>query len=447
MAATLAGLAADLVSGVTTSEALVEFAIAAIEDPTGQGAESFVGLDRGKVLAAARASDMRRKSGRPLSRHDGIPFSVKDLFDLAGETTKAGSKVLANAPPAIRDAASIARLKNQGFVILGRTNMTEFAYSGVGLNPHYGTPLSVYDRATGRIPGGSSSGAAVSVADGFCPLGIGTDTGGSCRIPAAYNGIVGYKSSTGRVSKEGCYPLSRSFDSIGPLANTVACCATADSIMAGDWDGAPAPRFLQGLRAARLANFVTDNLDPEVARDFERVLTLLSSAGVKIDDVTIPGLENLPSLNARGGIVGAEAFAQHAEQILEKGDEYDPRVRSRIALAEAMTPDELTGLFARQREMKIAFAALMQNFDMLLLPAVAIVPPPVADLADDRDYARYNALSLRNTYVINFLDGCAISLPMHRQETAPTGLMLAAPHLHDQQLFSIASSVEALLRR
>ena len=233
---TLAELSRHLAERKLTSRDLVERALALVADPAGEGARAFVAVDAEGARAAADFIDQQRKRGRQVSPLAGIPFSSKDIFDLAGEVTTAGSRVLRNAPPATADAAAIARLKVKGMIVIGRTNMTEFAYSGVGLNPHYGTPRSPFDRATGRIPGGSSSGAAVSVVDGMVALGIGTDTGGSCRVPASYCGIVGYKSSHGRVPLTGCNPLSTSFDSIGPLATTVACCATADAVMAGDWD-------------------------------------------------------------------------------------------------------------------------------------------------------------------------------------------------------------------
>lgn len=234
MRQTLHSLAAALESGKTTARKLVEDSLERIADPAGEGERVFIKVDAGGARTSADFQDGLRKVGRAPSIFSGIPFSVKDLFDLAGEVTTAGSKVLRTAAPATRDAVAIARLKSAGFVVLGRTNMTEFAYFGVGLNPHYGTPRIPFDRSVGRIPGGSSSGAAVAIADQMCALSIGTDTGGSCRIPAAYAGIVGFKPSAQRVPTQGAFPLSSSFDSVGPLANSVACCAAADAIMAGE---------------------------------------------------------------------------------------------------------------------------------------------------------------------------------------------------------------------
>jgi aspartyl-tRNA(Asn)/glutamyl-tRNA(Gln) amidotransferase subunit A len=234
---TLEELAAQLQSGKTTSRDLTEACLARIEDETGEGVRAFLSTDAEGAIATADFMDARRSAGRAPSPYAGIPISLKDLFDVAGEVTAAGSTILRSSEPVTADATCVARLRAAGFVFLGRTNMTEFAYSGVGVNPHYGTPKSVWDRAQGRIPGGSSSGAAVSVADGMAYVGLGTDTGGSCRVPAAFNGITGYKSSTGRVPRDGVFPLSDTLDTVGPLANSVQCCSTIDAMMAGDRTG------------------------------------------------------------------------------------------------------------------------------------------------------------------------------------------------------------------
>ena len=222
---TLATLAADLDSGRTTSRKLVEECLARIADPAGEGPRAFIHVDREAALTAADAMDRLRKVNAVPSRFAGIPISIKDLFDIKGQVTRAGSRALDDSPAAEHDAASVARLRQAGFVLIGRTNMTEFAYSGIGINPHFGTPKGGWNRAVGHVPGGSSSGAAVSVLDGMAHGALGTDTGGSCRIPAAYNGIVGYKPTQRRVPLDGSVPLSFSLDSIGPLARSVACCA------------------------------------------------------------------------------------------------------------------------------------------------------------------------------------------------------------------------------
>jgi len=444
---TLDQLAADLAAGRLTSRELVERSLAAISDPAGEGARTFISVDAEGARAAADLADLQRKRGRAVSPLAGIPFSSKDLFDLAGEVTRAGSKVLNGAAPASADAVAIARLKAQGMIVIGRTNMTEFAYSGVGLNPHYGTPRSPFDRATGRIPGGSSSGAGVSVADGMVSLAIGTDTGGSCRVPASYCGIVGYKSSHGRVPLTGTYPLSFSFDSIGPLANSVACCAKADAIMAGDWDGAVPERAVQGLRLSVLRDVVLDGLAPQVEQAFGRALALLAEEGARLSDMAFPELRDIPAVNTKGGIVAAEALAAHRRLMTARGADYDPRVRTRIEPAQGISAAYYLDYTARRRDMTRLFAARFDGADAVILPTTLNTAPAIAELAEDKDYMRFNAMSLRNTYVGNFLNGCAISLPMERPGEAPCGLMLMAPWGSDRALFGVAAAVERALQR
>ncbi len=443
---TLDGLASELREGKTSSRKLVEQALAKISDPAGEGARAFIKVDAEGAPAAADYQDRLRRQNRQPSQFAGIPISVKDLFDLAGEVTTAGSKVLKDAAPALVDAPAIAALKAAGLVVLGRTNMTEFAYSGVGLNPHYGTPRSAFDRNTGRIPGGSSSGAAVAVADGMCALSVGTDTGGSCRIPAAYNGIVGYKPSTGRVSTRGAYPLSSRFDSVGPLGNSVACCAATDALMAGDWEGKIAAREVSSLRIGVLKTTVLEGLDKDVAAAYERALSRISKAGATLVDLAFEELLEMPGLTIKGGIVAAEAFAQHRDLIARKGGDYDPRVRMRLDAAAGISAAEYLSVLKRRDEMVRRFSAVTQGLSAVVLPTVMIVPPPIAALEGDQDYLRYNSMSLRNTYVGNFLDCCAISIPVSEPGAAPVGLMLMGVWGQDQTLFSVGQAVENLVQ-
>lgn len=443
---TLDGLAGELRDGKTSSRKLVEQALAKISDPAGEGARAFIKVDAEGALAAADYQDRLRRQNRQPSPFAGIPISVKDLFDLAGEVTTAGSKVLKDASPALLDAPAIATLKSAGLVVLGRTNMTEFAYSGVGLNPHYGTPRSAFDRKTGRIPGGSSSGAAVAIADGLCALSIGTDTGGSCRIPAAYNGITGYKPSTGRVSTRGAYPLSSRFDSVGPLGNSVACCAAADALMAGDWTGKIAAREVSSLRIGVLKAAVLEGLDSDVAAAYERALSRVSKAGATLVDLAFEELLEMPSLTIKGGIVAAEAYAQHRDLIARKGADYDPRVRMRLEAVAGISAAEYLSILKRRDEMIRRFSAVTQGFSAVVLPTVMIIPPPITALEGDQDYLRFNSMSLRNTYVGNFLDCCAISIPVNEPGAAPVGLMLMDVWGQDQSLFSVGQAVETLLQ-
>jgi aspartyl-tRNA(Asn)/glutamyl-tRNA(Gln) amidotransferase subunit A len=443
---TLDGLASELHDGKTSSRKLVEQALAKISDPAGEGARAFIKVDAEGALAAAEYQDGLRRQNRQPSPFAGIPISIKDLFDLAGEVTTAGSTVLKDAAPALVDAPAIAALKSAGLIVLGRTNMTEFAYSGVGLNPHYGTPRSAFDRKTGRIPGGSSSGAAVAIADGMCALSIGTDTGGSCRIPAAYNSIVGYKPSTSRVSTRGAYPLSSRFDSVGPLGNSVACCAAADALMAGDWTGKIAVREVSSLRIGILKTTVLEGLDKDVAAAYERALARLSKAGATLVDLAFEELMEMPSLTIKGGIVAAEAFAQHRDLIARKGADYDPRVRMRLEAAGGISAAEYLLVVKRRDEMIRRFTAVTQCLSAVVLPTVMIVPPSISALEGDQDYLRFNSMSLRNTYVGNFLDCCAISIPVNEPGAAPVGLMLMGVWGQDQNLFSVSQAVEKLLQ-
>src|SRR6201994_3995969 len=273
---TLAALADDLEAGRTTARKLVEECIARIADPAGEGQRAFIHVDRDAALEAADAMDRLRKARAAPSRFAGIPVSIKDLFDIKGQVTRAGSRALEDSAPAAADAPVVARLRRAGFVVIGRTNMTEFAYSGIGINPHYGTPKGAWKRSEGHIPGGSSSGAAVSVLDGMAHGALGTDTGGSCRIPAAYNGLVGFKPTQRRVPLDGAVPLSSTLDSIGPLAQTVNCCAVLDAVLADEPIVAVQPRPIKGMRLAVPITVALDELEDDVARTFERALETLS---------------------------------------------------------------------------------------------------------------------------------------------------------------------------
>ncbi len=435
---TLQDLARDLDQGKVTARALVEQSLARIADPKGEGARAFISVDSEGAKAEADHQDGLRKRGRSPSPYAGIPFSVKDLFDLAGQVTTAGSKVLAGEPPAMADAEAIGRLKAKGLIVLGRSNMTEFAYSGVGLNPHYGTPRNIYDRATGRIPGGSSSGAAIAVAEGMSVLGIGTDTGGSCRIPAAYNGIVGFKPTARRISRKGVFPLADSLDSVGPLASSVACCAIADSFMAGDWDGKLGFGPSRPLRLGVITNYVQSGPDEAVALDFARSLEKLRSRGVDVEEISFAPFDEIPALQQRGWIVGIEAFHVHRMRLSQHEQAYDPRVSGRLKLAGAGLAADYLDVLAKRRAMILAFSDLARGYDAMIWPSVANVAPAIAALAKDEDYARLNGLALRNAAVVNFLDGCAVSIPMQAKGEAPTGLMVVGETGADAAILNVA---------
>ena len=328
-------------------------------------------------------------------------------------------------------------------MIVGKTNMTEFAFSGIGINPHFGTPGNPYDR--GRVPGGSSAGAPVSVADGCAIVAIGTDTGGSVRIPAALCGVVGFKPTARRISRDGAIPLSTTLDSIGPLANSVACCAVADAVMAGEDPAAPEAAPVAGLRFAVPQSFVLDDLEPEVASAFAAACTELSRAGAQLVDLPLREFSEYPRLSDRGNLVNSEAFAWHEELLARRGNEYDPRVRSRIEFGREVSAAGYIRICAARADFIGRIAELTADFDALLMPTVAITAPPIAACADDREYFRLNNLILRNTALINFLDRCAVTLPIQPPGVAPVGLMIVGEHGADRRLLAIAMGIEAAL--
>ncbi len=442
----LLDLAAGLAAGKLTARALVERSLTRIEDQAGEGSRAFVKLHAEAARASADACDRLRAAGRAPSAFAGIPIALKDLFDIAGEPTPAGSRVLREAEPAAAHAGIVTRLLAAGFIPLGRANMTEFAYSGLGLNPHYGTPRSPWQREIGRVPGGSSSGSAVAVADGMVAAAIGTDTGGSCRIPAAFCGITGYKPTARRIPRDGVLPLSQTLDSVGPLAPSVACCAILDAVMAGAVTAeAPPPLPVSGLRLAIPEGHALEGLDPAIAAAFERACTILRNAGARIEARVFAPLEEIPAANRLGGFSAPEAYAWHRRLLAEGAALYDPRVAARIARGAEPRAADYVDLLAARARIIAAMDAQTAAFDALILPTVPIVAPRIADLADEAAYQRINLQTLRNTSLVNFLDRCAISLPCHRPGEAPAGLMLVGETMADARLFALAAGVEAAL--
>jgi len=446
MLPTLNDTAAALQQGRASSVELTEAALARAADPAGEGARVFTHVYAEQARAAARASDTLRAAGLSRSPIDGLPISIKDLFDVAGETTLAGSVARQGEPAADEHAVVVQRLLAAGAVIVGRTNMVEFAYSGLGVNPHYGTPLNPWDRATGRIPGGSSSGAAVSVTDGMTLGAIGSDTGGSVRIPAALCGLAGFKPSAWRVSMAGVLPLSTSLDSIGPLAPTVRCCATLDAILAGDETAEWQPAALRGLRLAVPTTLALDGMDAHVAAAFAAAVSRLSAAGALVDEIEIPEFAQLAAINAKGGFTASEAWAWHRDLIARKADRYDPRVVSRIRRGQEMSAADYLDLLDAREAWVAAVEHRIAGYDALLLPTVPVAAPTVAEVtASDEAYYAANGLILRNPTLINFLDGCAVSVPCHPAGTAPAGLMVAGANGADRRILAIGMALEDLL--
>ncbi len=439
---TFTSLAADLSSGRTTSRALVDDCIRAAEAPDGEGKRVFVRLNAAAARKAADAIDQLRAAGHAASPYAGIPIVIKDLADIAGEDTAAGSKVLAGGKPAVADAPVVARLRQAGLVLLGRTNMTEFAYSGLGINPHYGTPTSPWDRASKRVPGGSSSGSAVAVAEGMALGALGTDTGGSCRIPAAFNGVVGLKPTARRVPTSHVVPLSTSLDSIGPIAPTVECCRVLDGIMAGEAPGDATPADLSGCRFLAPETIMLDDLDSDVAADFDRTLTRLSEVGAHIERRRFQPFDLIAAANQNGGLSAAESWHWHRDLIETGRAQYDPRVLARILRGKDQTAADYVEMLAARRRAIAAFEQAMQGYDALLSPTVAVVAPRIADCEPDAEYGRINLKVLRNTAILNILDGCSIAVPMHRVGAPPTSLMISGPAMTDRRIFALAASIE-----
>ncbi len=441
----LADLADDLAAGRTTSQALTEAALARIDDPAGEGERAFVKVYHKAALDNARASDLARSHGVVPSPLAGIPVSIKDLCDVAGEVTMAGSIVRRDAPPATQDAPVVARLRAAGAIIMGRTNMVEFAMGTPGTNAHYGTPKNPWDRATGRIPGGSTSGGAVSVSDGMAAAALGTDTAGSVRLPAGLCGLAGFKPTARRVTDRGIFPLARSLDSVGPLAPSVACCALVDAIFAGETPPALGPRPLQGLRLALPRHLVLDDMDDVVAATFQGALSKLSAAGALVTEIDFAELARLPAINRIGGFSTAEAYALHRETLDRAADQYDPNVAGRIQMGDAWTAADYLDLIDIRAEMITSANGVTAPYDAIVMPTSPVVACAIADLAESAAWLDMGRLLLRNNIVANFLDRCALTVPCHGQGEAPVGLMLMGETMGDGPLLEIGLAVEACI--
>jgi aspartyl-tRNA(Asn)/glutamyl-tRNA(Gln) amidotransferase subunit A len=443
---TVAQLGADLAAGRTSSRDLLEQALGRIADKDGEGSRAFLQVNAEGAREAADYSDLLRKRGVRRSAVDGLPVSLKDLFDVAGEVTRAGSRILEKSQAKTTDAAAVARLRAAGAVFIGRTNMVEFAFGGVGLNPHYGTPRNPWERKAGRVPGGSSSGAAVAQADGMCVMALGSDTGGSVRIPAALCGLAGFKPTARRVPLEGAFALSFSLDSIGPLANSIGCCAAYDAVLSGE--PASLPEFtVKGLRFVLPRSSLLADLDGPVERAFGAALERLRKAGAIVEERPAPVFDRRSEYFARGGFAAAEAYHVHRPHLARLA-ECDPRVSARILLGKDFPAPDYVALREQRAAAVREFEALAAPFDALVMPAVACAAPTIAEAgANDEDYARWNLRILRNPAFVNFLDGCAATLPCHAPGTAPVGFAVCGPAMSDRHILAVAAAVERALSR
>jgi len=398
--------------------------------------------------ATATAVETLAAAGQPLPPLAGLAVSVKDLFNVAGAPTSAGSAALADATPAAVDCPAVARLRRAGAALTGHTNLSEFAFSGVGINPHHGTPVNPATAALDtapRIPGGSTSGGAVSVASGAAWAALGSDTGGSIRIPAALQGLVGYKSTQRLVPLDGAVPLSTTLDTACAITRSVRDAVRVHEVLA-------ARRVVAMTRGPADWRFMVpttlmlDALEPAVAVAFGAALQALRDAGATVVERPLPALAELATLNAAGGFAAAESWAWHRQRLAVRGEHYDPRVALRIRRGEAISAADYIDLLAARQRWIAQVEAAAAGFDALLAPTVPLLPPPIAPLvADDARFFSVNALLLRNPSVVNFLDGCAISLPCHTPGDWPVGLMLFAPAMADDRLLAAAAFAEAVL--
>ena len=444
---TAANLARNLRKQTIDPVDLALWTLEAIKTGDDQAIFTQILIDR--ALAEAKAARRRLRAGKPLSPLDGVPIGWKDLFDIEGRTTTAGSVILKDTPAAKRDAALVAAAKRAGLVTVGCLNMTEFAYSGIGLNPHYGTPRNPFGKDAARVPGGSSSGSAVAVAKGLLPIAIGTDTGGSIRIPASFNGLAGYKSSTGHYPMQGVFPLSPTLDSLGPLAHTVEDCILADAVLRGLQRASIRPRSPKGLRIIVPRNIVFDSCETDVADNFETALRRLARAGAKIERLAVTAFDDIMTLfAAKGTILGAEALFVHWDRV--HGPEVkrmDPRVSRRILLAEEMTAVDLVHILQARRRLIAETTALIGDAFVAFptTPHVAMETAPLE--ADQEVFFRANAKTLRNATLGNFLDWCGVSMPSGTDaQGMPTGFLLSAPHGSDRHLLAAAWGMEKLVR-
>ncbi len=421
----------------------LEQALARIDDPAGEGARACLTVYRAAAKAAAAASDARHRDGRPIGPLDGAIFTIKDLFDVVGEVTQAGSKAIAaEGRPAAHDAPVVARLRAAGAVIVAKTNMVEFAFSAAGLNPHFGTPGNPADRA--RVPGGSTSGGAVAVADGMCEIALGSDTGGSTRIPAALCGIVGWKPSKSRIPTTGAVPISKTLDSIGPLARNVEDCADTDAVLAGE---TPQPLVAAELKTVRLGiaeGLPQRQLDDTVAARWNEALEALARHGVSLSREQLPLLDDMARVNAKGGIVPAEGIRAHGDLFGRRGGEIDRHIATRFERARNIPDADYDWMMSERAGLVKAMDARLAGFDALIMPTTPIVAPTIAEMQVPETFSRKNALLLSNTSIGNFFDLCSISLPLPRKGQLPVGLMLTARNGQDRRLFAVAAALERL---
>ena len=442
---TLAQLDRDLALGRTSSRELTEQALARIAEPNGEGSRAFIRVFADEARATAAESDARSQRAEPRRPLEGLPISVKDLCDIEGVVTLAGSKVREAELPATQDAVVVARLRAAGAVIIGTTNMNEFAMGTPGTNAHYGTPRNPWDRATGRIPGGSSSGAAVSVTDGMSAAALGSDTAGSIRVPSALCGLVGFKPTARRIPLTGVFPLSPTLDSVGPIARSVQCCATFDAVLAGATARQVMNRPLEGMRFGVLTTIVQDNLEPIVASAYQRALDALRGAGASVVEFALPLVAEIPALFTNGGITIAEAYRFHRPMLDRAQSEYDPMVARRLRAGSVIADAEYQELMRKRGAMIEESAKATRQFDALLMPTCPIVAPSIASVQDVDAWQAVHRRLLYPNAIANVLDRCALTLPLQPIGEPPVGLTILGETLADQRVLEMGQAAERAL--
>jgi len=447
MRETIAILAASLNSGELLSTQVLDRCIDNIEDPNGQGSKVFIRKFYDQARQAALASNSVRKAQKDVPILSGIPFAVKDLFDLAGSITSAGSLVLKKNPAALKDAPVIDRLRKAGAVIIGTTNMTEFAMGGLGINPHYGTPLNPYDRNTGRIPGGSSAGAAVAITDKMAFGSIGSDTAGSIQMPASLCGITGFKPTARRVPLDGSVPLAPSLDSIGPLANSVSCCILIDSVISGQKYIPLTGLSAKKIRLAIPQNYVLNDLDLDVSNAFSSALTRLSKAGIELKEVAFPEFDEIKNLPVNGSFSTIEGYAWHRKLLNENQGLYDPIVANRFMNGASVLAADYIDLINARSNLINRCNSRTKDFDAFIMPTLPLTAPPISSFENNSSiWLETNKRLIRNPGIANLLDRCAISIPCAEPGNAPVGISLVGECMGDQHLFSIALEIEKILK-
>jgi len=410
----------------------------------------YIEQTRDRALMLAETSRLRLRAGQPASPLDGVPIAWKDLFDLKGRTTTVGSVVTKNDAPAERDADVVARAQQAGVITTGTVNMTEFAYSGIGLNPHYGTPRNIHaPKGQRRSPGGSSSGSGVVVSAGIVPLSMGSDTGGSVRIPASFNGVVGYKTSSQRYFMQGVFPLSQSLDCLGPLANSAADCALFDAVLRDRAAAEAQPRAASELTFVIPDEVLFDAISADVEANFHATISRLEAAGARVRRIALPELREITELMGEHGfLAGAEALANHVDRVYgPEASQMDARVLRRLLAAKDMTAVDLVILQHARARLMQSTAAKIANA-IVLCPTTATTAMEIEPLeADQEEFFRHNGLTLRNTSLGNFLDWCGVSIPNGTDaDGMPTGFLLSAPSGHDTAVLGAAMGCEEIIR-